>query len=206
MRPLIAILRGVTPDDAVPVAESLLMAGVERIAVSRDSPAALESVGTLASRLAGRVRPGLAGPLTEADIPAAAEAGARFVVAPNTDPDAIRRAKAAGLAALPGAFTATEAMQAVAAGAEGLVLFPAFLLGPEGVSALRAVLPRGAPLFAWGGVGAERFADYLAAGVSGFALTTSLYQPGDSAELVLRNARLIAEALDRALHPGSASA
>lgn len=197
-RPLIAILRGVTPPEAPAVALALVEAGIAMIETPLNSPDPLESIRAMRAAVGGRAQIGAGTVLTEAEAEAVAAAGGRFVVSPNTDPAVIARARALGMASWPGAFTATECFAALAAGADGIKIFPASIMGPEGIRALRAVLPAAAPVYAVGGAGADSFAAYLAAGADGFGLGGNLYRPGDSAEAVGEKARALVAAFDAA--------
>ncbi len=192
-RPLIAILRGLTPDEALPAAETLIAAGIDRLEVPLNSPRAYDSIRAMVDAFRDDALIGAGTVLTEVQVQEVAEAGGRIVLSPNCDPGVIRATKAAGMQSFAGVFTATECFAALAAGADGLKLFPAFLAGPEGLRALRAVLPTDAAVYPVGGVGPEDFASWLAAGASGFGLGTALYTPGCSiADLAARAADLAA--------------
>jgi len=197
-RPLIAILRGVTPPEAAAVALALAGAGITMIETPLNSPGPLDSIKAMRAALGARAQIGAGTVLTVAQAEAVAAAGGRFVVSPNTDAAVIARTKALGMASWPGAFTATECFAALAAGADGIKIFPASVMGPEGIRALRAVLPAAVPVYAVGGAGAESFAAYLGAGADGFGLGSNLYRPGDSAAAVGEKARALVAAFDRA--------
>ena len=197
-RPLIAILRGLTPPEALDVAGALIEAGITTIEVPLNSPEPLRSIEAIAAEF-GKV--GLIGAgtvLTAGQVAEVAAAGGRLIVSPNTDADVIRAAKAAGMASWPGAMTPTECFAALAAGADGLKIFPASLMGTEGLKAIRAVLPRDCAVYAVGGVGAADFAAWRAAGATGFGIGSALYAPGITVEEVARRARALVAAWDAA--------
>jgi 2-dehydro-3-deoxyphosphogalactonate aldolase len=196
-RRLIAILRGLTPDEAEAVGEALVAGGIASIEVPLNSPSPLDSIARLARRLGGRAEIGAGTVLTAGEVGTVRAAGGTFVVSPNCDPDVIAATKAAGLGSYPGVFTATEAFAALKAGADALKLFPVSVLGPEGVTALKAVLPRDAPLYAVGGVEAANLEAYAAAGCAGFGIGSSLYRPGRSAAEVGAAARAFTDAYGR---------
>ncbi len=196
MRHLMAILRGLTPEEAPAIGGALVEAGIRRIEVPLNSPRPLDSIALLAEALAGAAEVGAGTVLTPEAVQEVAEAGGAFVVSPNSEPAVIRATRAAGLDSYPGAFTATECLAAAAAGATALKLFPAFLLGPAGISALKAVLPSALPLYAVGGVDAPELAAYRRAGCIGFGLGSNLYKPGRPAAEVAAAARRLVEAYD----------
>jgi len=189
--PLVAILRGITPDEAAPVAQLLIAAGFTLIEVPLNSPDPFDSIARIVDVAGGRAMIGAGTVLDTVSVDRAAEAGARLILAPNTDTGMIAHAVARGLTTMPGVATASEAFAAIGAGAQALKLFPANMLGPGTVSAWRAVLPGKIPIFAVGGIDADQYASFTAAGVDGFGIGTALFKPGMTLEAVASNARTI---------------
>jgi len=197
-RPVIAILRGIRPDEAVGVGEALVASGITVIEVPLNSPEPFDSIARLAAALGSRAVVGAGTVLTGEAADRVAASGGRIVLSPNTDAEVIARTKAHGLLSCPGAFTATECFAALRCGADMIKLFPASLLGTAGVGALKAVLPAAVPLIAVGGVGASDFAGYAGAGVSGFGIGSALYSPGRTAAETGEKAAALAAAWDEA--------
>ena len=176
--PLVAILRGVRPDEVEEVAETLVGAGFAIIEVPLNSPAALDSIGRLARAYGERALIGAGTVLDPADVPKVKQAGGKLIVMPHADPAVIKAAKAAGLLCIPGVATPTEAYTALASGADALKLFPADVMPPAMVKAWRAVLPKATLMLVVGGITPEKMAGYLAAGANGFGTGSQLFQPG----------------------------
>lgn len=198
-RPLIAILRGLDPARAVETGEALLAAGITRIEVPLNSPEPLRSIAALQSALGDRAEIGAGTVLTPDDVRAVAGTGATFIVSPNADTRVIERTKQLGLGSYPGVFTATECFAALAAGADALKIFPAGVLGRDGVTAIRAVLPRGTQIYAVGGVGPGDFATWTAAGIDGFGLGSALFKPDWALQRISDAARASVAAWDATL-------
>ncbi|WP_066733226.1 2-dehydro-3-deoxy-6-phosphogalactonate aldolase [Cupriavidus sp. D384] len=192
--PLVAILRGVTPDEVVGIGQSLVDQGFTIIEVPLNSPEPFESIRRLAKAFGRDVLIG-AGTVTEvAQVCAIGEAGGRLVVMPHSDAAVIRAAKAADMACLPGVATPTEAFAALREGADGLKAFPAEVLPPVVIKAWRSVLPKHVRLLPVGGITPQAISAYIAAGASGFGLGSALYKPGMDAGAVSQTARQFADA------------
>ena len=192
--PLIAILRGLTPEEAPAVGDALVNAGFNVLEVPLNSPRPLDSIRILAERLDGRALVGAGTVLTPETARETVEAGGRLVISPNADPAVIAETRRLHALSLPGVFTPTEAFAALGAGADALKLFPAEIAGPVGLKALRAVLPTGTRLYAVGGVAPDTLADWRRAGASGFGIGSALYKPGMGASEVGERALAFVEA------------
>ena len=195
-RNIIAILRGIRPEEVLAVADALIGAGITKIEVPLNSPDAIASVAALAGRFGDVAVIGAGTVLTPADVDRVQAAGGGLIVSPDANPAVIARTKALGLLSYPGVMTPTECFAALRAGADGLKLFPGSLIGPAGLKALRAVLPEGTEVLAVGGAGPGNFAEWFAAGASGFGIGTALYRPGDGAGEVAARAREIVAQYD----------
>jgi len=198
--PLVAILRGLRPDEALGVGEMLIQAGFKVLEVPLNSPDPFDSIQAMAQAFKGRAIVGAGTVLKVADVERLAEVGGQICISPNTNADVIHAAKAQGLISFPAFFTATEAFAAIDAGADALKLFPAELAGPSGLKALKAVLPKTMPVFPVGGVTADNMDTYLDVGAKGFGIGTAVFKPGDSADVVFKKAKAFTDAWAR-LHP-----
>lgn len=196
-RHIIAILRGITPPQTLAVCEALVAAGVTLIEVPLNSPDALRSIADASKALDGRALIGAGTVLSRADVDNVADAGGRFVVSPDTNADVIAATVERGMTSYPGVFSPTDAFTAIRSGATGLKFFPAEVLGPKGIKAMKAVLPPAVPLYAVGGANPDNFAEYFAAGCAGFGLGTYIYKPGMSAADVAARAQAAVTAYDQ---------
>ena len=196
-RPLIAILRGITPSEAGPAARALVAAGIGVIEVPLNSPDPFDSIAAMRDA-APEATVGAGTVLSPQDVRQVQAAGGQIVVSPDCSPDGIRATVAAGLQSWPGIMTPTEAFAAIRAGASGLKLFPGSLIGAAGLRAMKAVLPPEVPVYAVGGAGPENFAEWLASGASGFGIGTALYTPGMAVDDIATRAERIVTAYDEA--------
>ena len=194
--PLVAILRGLEPERAAQVGEALVEAGFDIIEVPLNSPEPLVSIAALVEALGHRALIGAGTVLAEAEVDALAAIGAQLVVSPNCNPAVIRRSVAHGMVSLPGVLTPTEMFAAIDAGASGLKIFPSEIVGPAGLKAVRAVLPRQVPVLAVGGISAANMGDYLAAGAAGFGIGGALFMPGKPLAAIAADARTIVAAFN----------
>ena len=176
--PIVAILRGVKPDEIVAVGDALVEAGITIIEVPLNSPQPFDSIARLAARQGHAALIGAGTVLNAEDVTLVKDAGGQLVVAPNLDADVVRAAKAIGLAALPGVMTPSEGFAALKAGADALKLFPAEIIPPAVFKAWRAVFDPDTLLLAVGGVGVDNIRDYADAGASGYGIGSALYKPG----------------------------
>jgi 2-dehydro-3-deoxyphosphogalactonate aldolase len=194
--PLVGILRGITPHEALAVGTALSSTGWTLIEVPLNSPQPLQSIEAMATALPHALI-GAGTVLSPGDVRNVHAAGGQLVVSPNFNADVVREALRLGMVCLPGVMTATEAFAALQAGATGLKLFPAEMITPAVVKALRAVLPADARLLPVGGITPENMRPYLAAGANGFGIGSALYQPGTPASVVSQNAiKFIASCTD----------
>jgi 2-dehydro-3-deoxyphosphogalactonate aldolase len=193
--PLVAILRGVKPDEVEDVGEALVSAGFTLIEVPMNSPDPLDSIARLAKRFEGRAQIGAGTVLSEAQVAQVQDAGGTMIISPNANLKVIAASAAKGLVSLPGVFTMSEAFAALDTGATALKLFPAEAANPTVLKAMRAVLPKAARVLPVGGIAPDNMGPWWAAGASGFGLGSALYKVGLTAEQVGANARAFVAAL-----------
>ncbi len=197
--PLIAILRGVTTDEAPAMAEALVNAGITQIEVPLNSPTPFASITAMKTAVGDTAIIGAGTVLSTDDVGRVRDAGGELIVSPNCDQRVIMATKAAGMASWPGVMTPTECFAALKAGADGLKIFPASLIGPDGIKAIRAVLPIGTKVYAVGGAGADNFRLWMDATVDGFGIGSALFKPGFSVADVAERAKGMVNAYKAAL-------
>ena len=195
-RPIIAILRGVKPAEAVGIAGVILAAGIDKIEVPLNSPSPFDSINAIVKAYGDQALIGAGTVLTTAQVKQVRSAGGQLVVSPNCDPAVIAATIAEGMQSWPGVFTPSEALAALQAGATGLKLFPGDMAGPKGLQAIRAILPLGTQVYAVGGAAPDNFSKWIEAGADGFGIGSAIYKPGDTAETVAAKAQAIVAAFD----------
>ena len=193
--PLVAILRGIQPHEAVAVGEALVAAGITILEVPLNSPEPLDSISRLARAVGDRASVGAGTVLEPEAVDAVFEAGGQIIVSPNCDAAVIRRTRARGMVSLPGCLTPSEAFAALKAGAHAVKLFPGELVTPGVAKAMAAVLPKKTRLLVVGGVSADSLKDWRGGPVQGFGIGSSLYKPGISADEVGKRARALTDAI-----------
>ena len=203
--PLVAILRGVKPAEVAPIGAALIEAGFAIIEVPLNSPDPIASIASLQAAFGSRALIGAGTVTTPARVAEVAATGAKLLVMPHADVAVIRAAKAAGMICIPGILTPPEGFAALAAGADGLKLFPAELAGPAVLRALRSVFPAGTAFLPVGGIRPDNMGGFVEAGAAGFGLGSALYRPGDTAATVAVKAAAFVSAW-RNLAPGTGTA
>lgn len=198
-RPLVAILRGVQPNEVEALASVLIESGFEMIEVPLNSPEPFVSIEKLCKRFGQDAFIGAGTVLSATDCARVADVGGRLMVSPNVDVDVLAVAASRGMVTMPGVFSPSEAFLALRSGASALKFFPASVLGPSGIAAIRAVLPKDAVIGAVGGVSDKNFSDYVKAGIQAFGLGSSLYRPGMTADELRVTAQASVQAYDRAI-------
>ncbi|MEW6152104.1 MAG: 2-dehydro-3-deoxy-6-phosphogalactonate aldolase [Bradyrhizobium sp.] len=197
-RPLVAILRGVKPEETEAIVEVLIDAGMTAIEIPLNSPDPFRSIAIAVKRAPAGVLIGAGTVLTVADVDRLHDVGGRLMVSPNVDTGVLAQAHRHGMVTMPGVFSPTEALLAARSGASSLKFFPASVLGASGIAAIAAVLPPGVMIAAVGGVSDQNFAEYVKGGVTAFGLGSSLYKPGMTAADVAARAKATITAYDRA--------
>jgi 2-dehydro-3-deoxyphosphogalactonate aldolase len=198
-RPLVAILRGVKPEEADGIVGSLIESGMTAIEIPLNSPDPFRSIEIAVKKAPAGVLIGAGTVLTTEDVERLHGAGGRLLVTPNVDLDVIARARKRAMVTMPGVFSPTEALLAARAGVSSLKFFPASVLGASGIAAIRAVLPPDLMIAAVGGVSDKNFAEYTRSGIFAFGLGSSLYKPGMTVPEVAARARATIQAYDTAI-------
>ena len=196
--PIVAILRGIRPEEVEDIGTALLAEGLNILEVPLNSPNPLQSIRRLHAAFGERALIGAGTVTSEDEVAAIARAGAKLMVTPHCDPSLVLAARARGMIACPGFFTPGEAFALLAAGADALKLFPAEAASPAVLRALLAVLPKGTAVLPVGGVAADTIPGWKAAGAAGFGVGSSIYRPGDDAAAVGAKARALRQAIDAA--------
>jgi 2-dehydro-3-deoxyphosphogalactonate aldolase len=197
-RKIIAILRGIEPNEVLEISKVIINSGVNYIEVALNSTDAFESIRLLRNEYSGDIKIG-AGTVTKiGEVLALSHLGVDFIVSPNFDPEVVKASKEAKIISYPGVTTASECYSAINCGADGLKFFPASLLGIENFKALNAILPKDIPFYMVGGVGPESFKSWLNAGATGFGIGSGIYKAGDSPQSVFNKSKLIVQSYDQA--------
>jgi len=198
MRELIAILRGIRPDEACSIAEVLIESGITTIEVPLNSPSALESIELMVRSFGNDITFGAGTVVNSSQVQEVYNCGGKIIVSPNCNIDVIKETKSKGLLSFPGVFSPSECFSALDNGADGLKFFPAFLIQPEGYRSIRAVLPERIQSYAVGGVVENNFLDWFRVGITGFGIGSSLYEIGDTARKVSEKAKRLVISFDKA--------
>jgi 2-dehydro-3-deoxyphosphogalactonate aldolase len=196
--PLIAILRGVRPDEVIPIVAALEAAGVAIVEVPLNSPEPMQSIRLVAENFGDRMLVGAGTVMTPDQVREVAGAGGRLIVTPHADPEIVRTAKSLGMLAAPGFYTPAEAFGLLRAGADCIKLFPAEGSNPAALKGMLAILPPGTLTVPVGGITAENIPSWTAAGAAGFGIGSSIYKPGDTPDIVAKKAAVLIAALPRA--------
>ena len=198
MRELIAILRGIRPEEACSIAEVLIERGITIIEVPLNSPSALKSIELMVRSFGSDIIFGAGTVVNPSQVQEVYNCGGKIIVSPNCNPDVIKETKLKGLLSFPGVFTPSECFSALDNGADGLKFFPSFLIQPAGYKSIRAVLPERIRSYAVGGVDENNFLDWFRVGITGFGIGSSLYKVGDTARKVSEKAKRLVISFDKA--------
>jgi 2-dehydro-3-deoxyphosphogalactonate aldolase len=198
MRELIAILRGIRPDEACSIAEVLIESGITTIEVPLNSPSALESIELMVRSFGNDITFGAGTVVNSSQVQEVYNCGGKIIVSPNCNIEVIKETKSKGLLSFPGVFSPSECFSALDNGADGLKFFPAFLIQPAGYRSIRAVLPERIQSYAVGGVDENNFVDWFRVGITGFGIGSSLYKIGDTARKVSEKAKRLVISFDKA--------
>ena len=198
MRELIAILRGIRPDEACSIAEVLIESGITIIEVPLNSPSALKSIELMVRSFGSDIIFGAGTVVNSSQVQEVYNCGGKIIVSPNCNIDVIKETKSKGLLSFPGVFSPSECFSALDNGADGLKFFPSFLIQPAGYRSIRAVLPERIRSYAVGGVDENNFLDWFRVGITGFGIGSSLYKVGDTARKVSQKAKRLVMSFDEA--------
>ena len=197
--PLIAILRGITPDEALAHVDAVIEAGFDAVEIPLNSPEWEKSIAAIVKAYGDKALIGAGTVLTTEQVDKLSDIGCKLIVTPNTNPAVIQRAVHYGMTVCPGCATATEAFTALDAGAQGLKIFPSSAFGPDYIKALKAVLPADIPVFAVGGVTPDNLSQWIKAGCVGAGLGSDLYRAGQSVERTAQQAQAFVKAYQEAV-------